>query len=201
MDAAKISKGYRMADTYRTFQQAATELGVSPNTLKRWTKDFAPFLSSAGALGGDGANRHFMQDDLVVLRRVKDQLAGGLSTEEVVEQLHAEGRGETVSMALASREGGQSAGFVVLTDTLRAMIENQQTIQNSLQVNRNLQGVIIQDNFNLKEENMRLRERMQKLEQELNDLRKREADYRLMLEQRLARVEAEARKSLLSKLF
>ncbi|MDE3089216.1 MAG: hypothetical protein KGJ80_07510, partial [Chloroflexota bacterium] len=90
---------------------------------------------------------------------------------------------------------------VVLTDTLRAMIENQQTIQHSLQVNRNLQGVIIQDNFNLKEENMKLRERMQKLEQELNDVRKRDADHRLLLEQRLARLETEARKSIWSKLF
>lgn len=190
-----------MTDAFKTFQQAATELGISANTLKRWAKDFAPFLSPAGALGGDGANRHFMSDDLVVLRRVKEQLAGGLSTEEVVEQLHAEGRGETVAMALTAREGGQSAGFVVLTDTLRAMIENQQTIQNSLQVNRNLQGVIIQDNFNLKEENMKLRERMQKMEQELNDLRRRDADHRLVLEQRLARLEADARKSFLSKLF
>ena len=190
-----------MAEAFKTFQQSATELGISANTLKRWAKDFAPFLSPAGALGGDGANRHFMPDDLVVLRRVKEQLAGGLSTEEVVEQLHAEGRGETVAMALTAREGGQSAGFVVLTDTLRAMIENQQTIQNSLQVNRNLQGVIIQDNFNLKEENMKLRERMLKMEQELNDLRRRDADHRLVLEQRLARLESESRKSFLSKLF
>ena len=53
-------------------------------------------------------------------------------------------------------------GFGVMTDTLRVMIENQQTVQNSLQVNRNLLGVIIQDNFNLKEENAKLRERMLK---------------------------------------
>lgn len=190
-----------MTEADKTFQQASTELGISASTLKRWSKDFAPFLSPAGALGGDGAARHFVPEDLVVLHRVKEQLAGGLSTEEVVEQLHAEGRGETVSMAMTARDGGQSAGFVVLTDTLRAMIENQQTIQNSLQVNRNLQGVIIQDNFNLKEENMKMRERMQKLEQELNDLRKRDADHRLLLEQRLARLEADARRSFWSRLF
>lgn len=190
-----------MTDAFKTFQQASTELGISTSTLKRWAKDFAPFLTPAGALGGDGAMRHFDPDDLVVLHRVKEQLAGGLSTEEVVEQLHAEGRGETVAMAMTARDNGQSAGFVVLTDTLRAMIENQQTIQNSLQVNRNLQGVIIQDNFNLKEENMKMRERMQKLEQELGDLRKRDADHRLLLEQRLARLETEARKSIWSKLF
>ena len=185
----------------KTLQQTATELGVSLNTLKRWAKDFAPFLSPAGALG-DGENRRFEEEDLQMLQHVKEQLNGGLSTEEVIEQLHAEGRGETVSSALTTRNGsGQSAGFVVLTDTLRAMIENQQTIQNSLQVNRNLQGVIIQDNFNLKEENMRLRERMQNMEQELNDLRKRDSDHRLMTEQRLARLEVEARKSIWSKLF
>ena len=191
-----------MADTLKTFQQTATELNVSVNTLKRWAKDFAPFLSPSGPVSGDGSNRRFADEDLGVLRRVKDQLAGGSSTEEAIEQLHAEGRGETVtSSALATRDGAQSAGFVVLTDTLRAMIENQQAIQNSLQVNRNLQGVIIQDNFNLKEENMKLRERMQHLEQELSETRKRDADYRLMLEQRLARVESEARKSVWSRLF
>jgi len=191
-----------MADTLKTFQQTATELNVSVNTLKRWAKDFAPFLSPSGPVSGDGSNRRFADEDMGVLRRVKDQLAGGASTEEVIEQLHAEGRGETAtSSALATRDGVQSAGFVVLTDTLRAMIENQQAIQNSLQVNRNLQGVIIQDNFNLKEENMKLRERMQHLEQELSETRKRDADYRLMLEQRLARVESEARKSVWSRLF
>ena len=192
-----------MTDALKTFQQSATELNVSVNTLKRWAKDFAPFLSPLGPVSGDGSNRRFTGEDLGVLRRDKEQLAGGSSTDEVVEQLHAEGRGETVSTALTTREGAgaQSVAFVVLTDTLRAMIENQQTIQNSLQVNRNLQGVIIQDNFNLKEENMKLRERMQRLEQELSDLHKRDADHRLILEQRLARLEQEERKSVWSKLF
>ena len=81
------------------------------------------------------------------------------------------------------------------------MIENQQAIQNSLQVNRNLQGVIIQDNFNLKEENMKLRERMQRVEQELEELRKKDIDHRTTLEQRLAMIERETHKSIWSKLF
>src|SRR5512143_2642120 len=192
-----------MTDAIKTMQQAASELGVSLSTLKRWTKDFAPFLSPSSSVAADGTGRRFTPDDVEILARVKEQLSGGLSTDEVIEQMYAEGRGETASMAMTTQEGGmsQSAGFVVLTDTLRAMIENQQTIQNSLQVNRNLQGVIIQDNFNLKEENMRLRELMQKLEQELADLRKRDSDHRLLLEQRLARLEEEARKSVWSKLF
>ncbi len=192
-----------MTDALRTAQQVTGDLGISASTLKRWTKDFAPFLSPSGAVGNDGASRRFTEDDVVVLHRIKEQLASGLSTDEVVEQLHAEGRGETAALTVSPRDGAmsQSTAFVVLTDTLRAMIDNQQTIQNSLQVNRNLQGVIIQDNFNLKEENMKLRDRMQKLEQELSDLRKRDSDHRLLLEQRLARVEQEARKPLWRRLF
>jgi DNA-binding transcriptional MerR regulator len=190
-----------MAEGYKTFQQVATELNVSTNTLRRWTKEFAQFISSS-PVGGDGASRRFAEEDIVVLQRIKDQLSAGLSTDELLEDLHDQGHGETASaMALAPHEGGQATGFVVLTDTLRAMIENQQTIQNSLQVNRNLQGVIIQDNFNLKEENIKLRDQMRQLEQELSELRQRDSDYRLALEQRLARLEAEARKGVLGKLF
>jgi len=184
----------------KTFQQVATELNVSANTLRRWIKEFAAFLSPA-PVSGDGMARRFAEQDVVVLYHIKDQLAAGLSTDELIEELQAQGHSETATMALAARDDAPAAGFVVLTDTLRAMIENQQTIQNSLQVNRNLQGVIIQDNFNLKEENVKLRDRMRQLEQELNELRQRDSEYRLMLEQRLARVEAEARKGVLSKLF
>ncbi len=185
-----------------TLQQAASELGVTPATLKRWAKEFGDFLSPA-PVSGDGAGRRFSDDDLAVLRGVREQLASGLSTDDVRAQLQSEGRDETTALALSPRDGYGSGlaspGFAVLTDTLRAMIENQQAIQNSLQVNRNLQGVLIQDNFNLKEENMKLRERMQRMEQELGDLRQRDADHRLMLEQRLARLEQEMRKGVLGR--
>jgi hypothetical protein len=74
-----------------------------------------------------------------------------------------------------------------------------------LQVNRNLLGVIIQDNFNLKEENAKLRERMLKLEQELAELKRRDSDYRLYLEQRINHMEgemrAEASKGIWQRLF
>ena len=190
-----------MSDKVRSMNDAASELTVSSNTLKRWSKDFEQFLSPSAATNG---TRRFSPDDVVILRRVKDQLSDGLSTDEVTEMFQAEGLGETrPTTALATRDapGSQGAGFVVLTDTLRAMIDNQQAIQNSLQVNRNLQGVIIQDNFNLKEENVKLRDRMLRLEQELTDLRKRDTDNRLLLEQRLGRLEQELRKSVWDKLF
>ncbi len=167
-----------MPDTNQTTAgEAAAALGISPQTLKNWSKDFETFLSPCGP-SADGARR-FTGDDLNVLKQVKDCMAGGMTLEETVDELRSAGYGEFDGEA---GQGGAltvtsaQQGFGVLTDTLRAMIENQQTIQNSLQVNRNLLGVIIQDNFNLKEENARLRDRMQKMEQELADVRRRDGD-------------------------
>lgn len=190
----------------KTHADLAAELGISAQTLKNWTRDFAGYLSAPGALGE--TNRRFTDDDVFVLKRIKDHLAAGLTFEETAEELHADGYG-----AATNGDGQHGAltipnaqqGFGMMTDTLRVMIENQQTVQNSLQVNRNLLGVIIQDNFNLKEENAKLRERMLKLEQEQNEMKKRDQDYRLTVEQRLMRAEnalrAEANKTVWQKLF
>ncbi len=184
-----------MSDTnYKTTADIATELAISPQTLKNWTKEFAPFLSAPGA-SADGLRR-YTEEDETVLKQIKDHLAAGLTYEETAEELRNAGYADVLEEgqpqgALTITSAQQ--GFSVLTDTLRAMIENQQTIQNSLQVNRNLLGVIIQDNFNLKEENSKLRERMLKMEQELGDLKKRDSDYRLYLEQRINRMDAALR--------
>jgi DNA-binding transcriptional MerR regulator len=197
-----------MPDTdteYKTSAEIAIELAISAQTLKNWTKEFAAFLSTPNA-SADGSRR-FTGDDTAVLKRIKDHLAAGLTFDEAGEELRNEGyadglEGEPPRSALAVTSAQQ--GFSVLTDTLRAMIENQQTIQNSLQVNRNLLGVIIQDNFNLKEENAKLRERMLKLEQDLGELKRRDSDYRLYLEQRINQLEgalrAEASKSIWQRL-
>ncbi len=196
-----------MADTeYKTASEIASELAISAQTLKNWTKEFAGFLTPPSP-SADGSRR-FTADDATVLKRIKDHLAAGLTFEETGEELRGEGyadglEGNAPPSALAVTSAQQ--GFSVLTDTLRAMIENQQTIQNSLQVNRNLLGVIIQDNFNLKEENAKLRERMLKLEQDLGELKRRDSDYRLYFEQRINQLEgalrAEASKSIWQRLF
>ncbi len=186
--------------------EAASELGVAPQTLKNWSEDFASFLSAPGA-SADGTRR-FSDDDRSVLKQVKDCMAAGMTLDETSEELRNAGFGEADAEngahgALTVTSAQQ--GFTVLTDTLRAMIENPQTIQNSLQVNRNLLGVIIQDNFNLKEENAKLRERMLRMEQELSEIKRRDADYRLYLEQRINRMDAalraEATKSIWQRLF
>jgi DNA-binding transcriptional MerR regulator len=190
----------------KTPADMALELGISAQTLKNWTRDFAAFLSTPGPLGENG--RRFSEDDVFVLKRIKDHLAAGLTFDETAEELRNDGYGAPLNGdgdGAAIMVPSPQQGFGVLTDTLRVMIENQQTVQNSLQVNRNLLGVIIQDNFNLKEENAKLRERMLRLEGELTEMKKRDQDYRLLVEQRMMRAEnairAEASKSILQKLF
>lgn len=215
-----MAKGDVMMGT--PLNEAASELGLSPATLKSWVKEFSSFISARVA-AADGAQK-FSEDDLRVLKRIKDHLAAGLTLEECAEQLREDGYGDAMfkampigdetpaasgeAHALATAPNMAQQGFVALTETLRAMIENQQAIQNSLQVNRNLLGVILQDNFNLKEENSKLRDRMLKLEQELNEFKRRDSDFRLFAEQRLGRLEQnvrtaiqEARRSVWSRLF
>jgi hypothetical protein len=87
----------------------------------------------------------------------------------------------------------------VLREVLTGFAAGQEAILNSQQANRNLMGVVIQDNFNLKEENARLRDRMLKLEQEMNELRRLQTEQRQHLEQRMHQVEQ--KKDWLSRLL
>ncbi len=72
-----------------------------------------------------------------------------------------------------------------LRDTVQGMADNQQIILNSQQASRDLMGVMIQDNLNLKGEASSLRERMLEMERELAELRRRQADYRERMETRV----------------
>ncbi len=72
-----------------------------------------------------------------------------------------------------------------LRDAVQGMADNQQIILNSQQASRDLMGVMIQDNLNLKGEASSLRERMLEMERELAELRRRQADYRERMETRV----------------
>lgn len=73
---------------------------------------------------------------------------------------------------------------------LQTLADAQRAILNSQQANRDLIGVVIQDNFNLKAENHKLRDRMLTLERDLTELRRRDEARREAVEARLQAVEA-----------
>jgi DNA-binding transcriptional MerR regulator len=166
----------------------ARELDISTSTLRRWAKEFHPYLSSTAAKpdstsAGTGTHRRYTEEDVQLLTRVKAFLDQGLTYDQVIERLKRQGvtasdeyptREETYPIVAPDKDmEAPSVGpsLVVVADALRNINDNQQALQNSLQVNRNLLGVLIQDNFNLKEENSKLRERVLKLEQSVNQLR------------------------------
>lgn len=168
--------------------EVARQLGISPSTLRRWSKEFRTYLSdTAGRPGrtgaGAAAHRRYTQADVEILTGVKALLAQGMTYMQVIQRLKGETpavearkeQGKEAYPIVASEPGVEGPGFgrslVIVADALRNIGENQQALQNSLQVNRNLLGVLIQDNFNLKEENSKLRDRVLKLEQTMNQLR------------------------------
>ncbi len=83
-----------------------------------------------------------------------------------------------------------------LNNTIAALSESQKSVLNSQATNRELMGVVIQDNFNLKEENNQLRARILELERTMarahqeeeqrREALRRELDGKIMMVQQLA---------------
>lgn len=181
--------------------EVAAELGISVATLRRWSRQFARFLSAPSAESpaeGDAsaAPRRYTPEDLETLLTIKRLLAEGLTYPQVEERLEAlrlepKPEGDAYALVAADDERPSlSPAVAVLADTLHTVAQAQQAVLNSQQTNRDLLGVVIQDNFNLKAENAKLRDRMLELERELSELRRRSESEREALEARLQALEA-----------
>lgn len=209
-EAQPASAGLRPAEV-------ADALGVSPATLRRWSRRFEDYLQARDS-SADGSHRRYTGEDLAVLRQVKARLEEGWTYDQVAEQLSAEAANidstesilpddaemEVAEEAFApesaqsliparpadgqdtsvSPEGWPPAAQI-LRDALQAVTDNQQLLLNTQHANRDLMGVVIQDNLNLKDENTNLRERMLDLERELAEMRRRHADFRERMETRV----------------
>jgi DNA-binding transcriptional MerR regulator len=190
-------------DRHRAPQEVAERLSVSPSTLRRWSREFADYLSvSAGqpepSAQGEPGHRRYTDHDVTTLLMVKGLLTEGLSYEQVKDRLAAvepgegeieesEGDGHAlVSVVEAERdEKAVAPALSFLTETLQVVVNGQQVVLNSQQASRELLGVVLQDNFNLKEENARLRDRILALEREMAEIRRRGEEFREGLRQSL----------------
>ncbi len=191
-----------MADLtyYRHPQEVAARLEVSAFTLHQWTDQFAEFLSQEARSNDAGHPRRYTDEDLATLIMVKGLLNEGLSHDQVRQRL-SELRAATQPAAVETESDNQTqtpaAGLPALpiapaiafiSDTLHNVATSQQAVLNSQAANRELLGVVLQDNFNLKEENARLRERMLELERQMAQLGREQEARREAL-----RTELEAR--------
>lgn len=196
---------------YRLPNEVATHLQVSPSTLRRWSNEFADFLSdSAGRpqaeTGSQASHRRYTDEDLETLMTVKGLLAEGLTYIQVGKRLEAlrlhqtpahvvDDDGSQLTTLGPSLQQSSSIfpAVTVLSDTLHTVASGQQMLLGSQQANRDLLTVVLQDNFGLKEENAKLRDRMLELERDLAEIRRLDAGRRENLEARLQELEQQVR--------
>jgi len=169
-----------MSDTtrYRQPQEVASRLEISPSTLRRWSEEFSEFLSPEADSSEGKQHRRYSDEDLAALITVKGLMAEGLTYDQVRERLSEQPAGKKPdspgSMVTTDAALPLAPAMTFLADTLHNVADSQQAVLNSQAANRELLGVVLQDNFNLKEENTRLRERMLELERQVAQLRRDE---------------------------
>ncbi len=198
-----------MADSY-TLLEVAQHLQVSPDTLRAWRRRFARFLSAVPAAAEDplepGAEwPTFSQADVAVLVTIHALLEQGYSDAQVSESLQPK-RIEAARLApdvgvhapahsgaeLAAAQGGAALTVGVgqaIGDVLGAIAGSQQAVLNSQASMREMVSVVVQDNFNLKDENRKLRERMLELERALAEYQRREETRKERSEARMRALE------------
>jgi DNA-binding transcriptional MerR regulator len=78
-----------MSDTtrYRQPQEVAGRLEVSHSTLRRWSEEFAEFLSPEANSAEGSQQRRYSDGDLATLITVKGLMAEGLTFDQVSERL------------------------------------------------------------------------------------------------------------------
>lgn len=102
-----------------------------------------------------------------------------------VERINHPDEDDDEEWALIASDGPESQAIAFLTNTLTTLSDSQKSILNSQAANRELLGVLLQDNFNLKEENNRLRERILEVERSVAQSRQEEEWRREALRQEL----------------
>ena len=92
-------------------------------------------------------------------------------------------------MALDSADGQPLAVSQIVGDAFRAIATGQQSMLNNQTNLRDTLGIVVQDNFNLKDENRKLRERMVEVERTLAEYQRREELRKERLESRVRALE------------
>lgn len=201
-----------MTDTrYRLPNEVASQLQISPSTLRRWSNEFSDYLTDqAGRPQGEdeskASHRRYTDQDLETLMTIKGLLAEGLTYIQVGKRLEAlrmrtasseeameDGEPQVTALGPSLRDSPFTPVMTVLSDTLHTVADGQQLLLGSQQANRELLTVVLQDNFNLKEENAKLRDRMLELERDMVEMRRHGDTRRDSMEARMRRIEERLR--------
>jgi DNA-binding transcriptional MerR regulator len=191
------------------FSEAVQHLHTEPYLLRQWSRRFAPFLSDHV----ESEYPRYTNRDIITLSIVQTLLIQGYSDSQVEQHLtsrqsnfgsppsfvvdpSADFRPVEAPPDKPSQDNplvvGQNAELA-LSDTLHdvfgALADNQRAILSNQATVREIVGVVVQDNFNLKEENRKLRDRMLELERTIAEYQRREELRKERLESRLRALE------------
>jgi DNA-binding transcriptional MerR regulator len=200
--------------------QVAGRLGISPTSVRRWSERFSLWLDDEAGNpelleNGRRAARLYSENDIEVLARVLEVKEQGLSEEEIEADLAGDfatpvpwvppsgdlpiQRLDEVGTSLNSED------VATLELLLRKLIDVPEATPHLRQAQRDLLHVVLQNATtlmndalmlkeaakSLKDENDRLRRRLHVLEEEMGRLKESDWNHRLILEERVRRLEEE----------
>lgn len=199
------------------FSEAASELETEPHLLWRWSQRFALFLGPDVAgdhphyspadletlrtiqslSADDGLDDQQVAQRLALKKAQQDGFTVSSSISIKAEDIKPEAqkpdgdpasKPDAVEFTLAELSTDTTTPQA-LHDVFSALATSQQAVLNNQASMREIVGVVVQDNFNLKGENRKLRERMLELERTLAEYQRREETRKERLENRLRALE------------
>jgi hypothetical protein len=179
----------------QTFNLAtvARHLDISTDSLQRLQRRFSHYLGSEAS----AADPIFSSADVAAIVTIQKLLAQGFDDEQInkhLTPLHLDAEAtsdfSTDVQPYTYDKDGVSALPQVVGDVLKTIINNQQAVLNGQTSLRDMMGVVVQDNFNLKDENRKLRDRMLEMERVLAEYQRREETRKERMEGRMRALEA-----------
>lgn len=171
--------------------EVANHLQIPVETLRQWNQRFTHFLGTEAVT----AAPRYTSADIAVLLTVQKYLDQGLADDEVRSRLIPK-RIVPTPTALATAEPHEititpdNLGLPqVVSDLLSTIANSQQSVLHGQSTVREIVNVMVQDNFNLKDENRKLRDRILELERVFAEYQRREETRKERLEGRVRALE------------
>ncbi len=199
-----------MQSTGFTAAEVARHLDIDTAALERLCRRYGRYLSpDMAAPDTDLSQATFSHADVATLVMLKNLIDQGYDDAQIEASLtphplpppqdavDVEADDEPSATALATTQDGaedtaiEPAGLArLVSDAMNTLAGTQQAVLNSQGSLREVLNVVVQDNFNLKDENRKLRDRMLELERALAEYQRREETRKERSEGRLRALEA-----------
>lgn len=180
-----------------TLAAVARHLDISTDSLQRLRRRFSHYLGPEASAD----EPQFSSADVAAIVTIQKLLAQGYDDEQIdahltPTSLDVEPDADAVPLLPTdvqpyhNENDGASALPQVVGDVLNTIVSSQQAVLNGQTSLRDMMGVVVQDNFNLKDENRKLRDRMLELERVLAEYQRREETRKERMEGRMRALEA-----------